>query len=508
MKFNDTSFKFIIRPSKINNEGHIHLRKIKNRKKTYESLRLPRLKIKYWNESTQRVRKSNQIDYKLYNNKIEAKLKEIKSSHGPLDPSKRASLVHFFNHYLKSTSLNPGTKSKYFTILKKLKSFRDSENYSDIKFKDFNVAMISSFFEFMRNNGLEQNTCRNYLKVVNSVVRKAQKTEGYYNVPNHFINYKYPKQLNKIKEVLSKDEIQKIISFETVKKEIEKTRSMFLFQLFSKGMRVSDLLLLRFNNLTSGHLKYTMFKTKNSMFMKLLPIHFELLEPFVCFETKVDDVFLNYEKKQRLRYKSIRNKFNDWSPPREDGKPQDRLFKRINPLKYAPIYIEVFEEIKPVLHGKYYVDSYQEILCSMNLEEIKNELIKLESFKRERGYSKIGNNSKVEISKEIFFKTQKFLPHVIKDVKSKIDKLEKKYFNKKREELEELATNPHTKNQFLFDYLPNEDFSNIGQKNDFSRISEKQYSRINKKSIVYNRQLKKLQKEVGISKNDTIPLSV
>ena len=507
MKFNNTSFTFIIRSSTKENEGYIYLRKIKNRKKSYESLRLPRINTKFWNPDIQRVQKSNQIDHELFNNKIESKLKEIKSSHGPLKPKQRASLLFFFRNYLKSASLNHGTKTKYSTILKKLEAFRDTENYNDIEFKDFNVPTIQSFCEFMREDGLQQNTCRNYLKVISSIIQKAQKTEGYYNVPNHFLNYKYPKKLNKIKEVLSKEEIQALISCKMPNQETHKARNMFLFQLFSKGMRVSDLILLRYSNLKSGRLRYTMFKTKNSMVMELLPIHYELLEPFINFETNMDEIYISYNEDARLQFKKIRHEFDTWDPSNSTKKPKRNFLKRINPLQYAPVYIDVFQDKIPILYGKYYIDNYQKLLCSMNLTELRKELKMLENFKKGKGSYKIGKNVTVEVSQKKYHQTKDFLPAVIQDIKTKIDALESMYFEEKKKKLNQLATDPVTKDRFLFDYLPSDEFKSKNAKNNFSRISDKQYNRINKRSIVYNRTLKKIQKKAGISKNITSHLA-
>lgn len=54
------------------------------------------------------------------------------------------------------------------------------------------------------------------------------------------------------------------------------------------------------------------------------------------------------------------------------------------------------------------------------------------------------------------------------------------------------------KDKFIFDFLQNEDFSNI-KNNDYTNVTEAQYKVLNHKAIVYNRHLKQLQTRAGIS---------
>ena len=56
------------------------------------------------------------------------------------------------------------------------------------------------------------------------------------------------------------------------------------------------------------------------------------------------------------------------------------------------------------------------------------------------------------------------------------------------------------KNKFVFQFLNDEDFLNVDHKNDFSKLTEEQYVALNKRTIVYNRNLKDLQELVGITK--------
>jgi len=63
---------------------------------------------------------------------------------------------------------------------------------------------------------------------------------------------------------------------------------MFVFQFFTGGMRVSDLLTLRFRNLINGKLSYQMFKTDHVLTFDLTPVHLDLLVDSVPLKTSRD----------------------------------------------------------------------------------------------------------------------------------------------------------------------------------------------------------------------------
>ena len=80
MRIDKTSYKFYLhKVRKKDKEGYVYLQSIKNRKKSYTSLGLPKLKEKYWDPNLERVKKLDKIQFEIYNNSIEDKLSEIVS---------------------------------------------------------------------------------------------------------------------------------------------------------------------------------------------------------------------------------------------------------------------------------------------------------------------------------------------------------------------------------------------------------------------------------------------
>lgn len=257
MKIQDTSFKFYLHKSKkTNTYGYIYLQKIHNRTKNYKSLGLPKIHEKYWNESTQRVRERKEVDYELYNTSIEKELKKLTSKNGNwlINREGHKSFIRFFENYLNSEEmrLSHGTRIKYHSVLSKLKLHIQSIGLNDLTFDRLNLDYIKKFKSFCELEGLTTNTTIHYLKIIRVIIRKSQKTEGFYFVEDPFINYQFPKVQKKMKEFLSEKELQKIIKKKITDPRIQKVRNLFLFQLFSKGMRVSDLITLQFKNLVNG----------------------------------------------------------------------------------------------------------------------------------------------------------------------------------------------------------------------------------------------------------------
>lgn len=63
-----------------------------------------------------------------------------------------------------------------------------------------------------------------------------------------------------------------------------------------------------------------------------------------------------------------------------------------------------------------------------------------------------------------------------------------------------MGTSKETRNNFIFQKLKENDFGPYLDNENFSMVSEELYDRINKTSIVYNRDLKNLQKLLNFKK--------
>ena len=154
-----------------------------------------------------------------------------------------------------------GTRTKYLTVLNKLKCFITDRNLTDLTFYELDVDVLYDFQSYMLDTGMTQNSATHYLKIIQSFVRRSFKDRDVLNTNDPFLNFKFEKKEVKLKETLNRKEIQILMSAPIEDSSLNYIRAMFLFQFFTGGMRVSDLLTLRFRNLTNGRLVYRMFKT-------------------------------------------------------------------------------------------------------------------------------------------------------------------------------------------------------------------------------------------------------
>ncbi|MBF8964302.1 tyrosine-type recombinase/integrase [Pontibacter sp. FD36] len=336
--------------------GIIKIRVTEDRKATYVTTG-EKLPVRLWNDKRGIVKESDEVDYERINRIIEDKLKEVKAQYDENVRSNRnTSFIGFFRKVIERQS-NEGTKIKYGTILSKVESYLADSKQTDLTFKQINEDVIYAMRSYFIK-GMQEDTADHYLKVIKAVIRKAVKANMYNYYRNPFEGIDLMKDVSKAPSSLTGEMLQRLINAQIENQRIESHRRAFLFQVFCQGMRISDLLVLRWNNFRDGRVEYTMLKTQKQM-----------------------SVLLN-----------------------------DNLLVLLRPTV-------------------------------------------------ER-YAKQGESM--------------------------------------RETIDRLSIDKKYRNSFVFSFLSDEEFSCVGGNNDFSKISRELYVRLNKKSIVYNRNLKDVQKQAGI----------
>lgn len=178
--------------------------------------------------------------------------------------------------YLETEYENVGTKTKYRTILNSLQKYVNEVLYQKILPVDElrKVEFIKGYTKWLerrqyktaREISMKKNkTIFNYLVVLQTFVKK-------YNEQNpHLDEIKtihYTAQVGKIEKVESRmlypHEIDKLINYtppETSKRDMtHHAKYHFLFQFFTSGLRVSDILLLNYKHFTHGRVEFVVKK--------------------------------------------------------------------------------------------------------------------------------------------------------------------------------------------------------------------------------------------------------
>ncbi|WP_037318966.1 tyrosine-type recombinase/integrase [Salegentibacter sp. Hel_I_6] len=265
------SVKVVFRPTSSNkNVGHLYLRKIKNRKAKFKSLNI-KIRKTQWDEKLGMVLPTEK-NHKKYNHRIEEALDNISDEHLKLGSiiDSTNDVVSFWEAHIRTVD-NSSTQASYRVALNKFKAFLQVKNINELHFKNLTPEIIGDYQSFLKADGVQDLTVKIYLSFFKAIVNKAIRLRltGYLVHP--FVEIK-TKPTRKTSYGLDIKEIGKLMRVE-LPDRLDYYRNLFLFQLFAGGMRIGDLLLLRWSNVeirTNGiYLKYKQIKTKKEIISKL-----------------------------------------------------------------------------------------------------------------------------------------------------------------------------------------------------------------------------------------------
>ena len=169
-----------------------------------------------------------------------------------------------------------GTSKRYGDTINKLTEYVHSLGVKDMDFRDITPSFISGLTTYLQSLPntrypdamLSPNTIAKHLKVVRAILNKA--------VDDGIIHpYDIPRKLISVKETaptitgLQDAQLTKIINL-PIKENTDKwdARNIFLFALYEGGVRIGDIIQLRWRNIVGDRLIYTM--TKNGKQVNVL----------------------------------------------------------------------------------------------------------------------------------------------------------------------------------------------------------------------------------------------
>lgn len=205
--------------------------------------------------------------------------KEIQKGDGDSDESfikfwqKR---IHYFE-YAESTS----GRSYRDTLHIFLKFTRDK----DVRFSDINIDFVNRFNAFLRiqksktGEAWSEDYVYKIIKCARATYNQAIKDGIYETDRNPFIGRVKRPNSTKFKEHLNKDEINSLIDLELVPDSFAwHVRNSFVFAVSNAGIRISDILLLRWENIKNKRVDYTMKKTKDRSSLPLNELSANILD--------------------------------------------------------------------------------------------------------------------------------------------------------------------------------------------------------------------------------------
>lgn len=279
------SVKVILKNEKklINGECPLYLRIIKDRKIRYVSLGYS-VNENDWDSRNLRVKKSHPNSERM-NNIIALRLAELQGIALDLETNDKtidsnaiksvvkgnrsSSFIAYFNSYIEDLESKDkfGTHARAKSVLKKLNEYTKSK---DLKFDDITFHFIKDYEKYLREE-LENtpNTINANIKLFRKLINDAIREELMPMEKSPFHKYKL-KWTNVEKAHLTDAEIAKIEELDfRPEQKIYHTRNMFVFAIYAAGLRVSDLLQLKWKNFDGVKLNVNIKKTNQAISIHL-----------------------------------------------------------------------------------------------------------------------------------------------------------------------------------------------------------------------------------------------
>lgn len=195
-----------------------------------------------------------------------------------------------FNNYLEQLNKRGqfGLLQKTTTVKYHLDNFT---NYANLKFSDITIDFLKDFQTYLISLKYEKGakigqlrvsgiTQKGYFDTIKAILNQAIKEDKYNPKKHPFLAFE-PVKFEVIRKNLNKDEFEKINNIvknpdevasekffperKSIPDDIFISAQKFKFQYYALGMRVSDMLLLKWSNIVENRIEYMMFKTKRTI---------------------------------------------------------------------------------------------------------------------------------------------------------------------------------------------------------------------------------------------------
>ncbi len=279
------TLSIILRKDKINKEGlcPIHLRIIKDRKISYISTSIYLLENQ-WDEKNKKVKKAHPNSSRL-NSFISNKFTELQDQvfeHETISKSlttkqlktkiyghKPTNFFEFSKQLLEQYEKQKmhGTHDKAKAILNKIEKYIGS---TSLMLQDITPDFLKKYDAFCRKefNNLT-NTVHKDMKFIRRVINEAISSDVIEIQQNPFLKYKLKSEKTQ-RVYLNEDELAQLVAVKcTPGTRLELHRDMFEVAAYTGGLRVSDMLLLKWKNLDATHIHFTIKKTSSQISIKV-----------------------------------------------------------------------------------------------------------------------------------------------------------------------------------------------------------------------------------------------
>lgn len=297
-----SSVKIILKKDKINKKGEVplYIRIIKDRKAKFISLGI-KINPKDWNDNQLKVRKSHPNSQRM-NNFIAHKIAEAegivldletksnyvspKSIKENIMGTSPQNFLQYFQNYINNLEKN-GKHINYRntkTIYSKLKNYIGK---NDFAFDELTVTFLKNYETYMSNKlGNSINTVHTSMKIIRRIINEAIREDLFPPEKSPFIKYKLKTEKVK-KEFLTEDEIRRMEELQLDKNSMRNHhRNIYIFATYAGGLRISDIIQLKWSEYDGERVLVSTKKTKNIVSVKLPKKAKEIIESYKTKKSK------------------------------------------------------------------------------------------------------------------------------------------------------------------------------------------------------------------------------
>jgi integrase/recombinase XerD len=274
-----------------------------------------------WDSAAQRVKKSHPNSARL-NNYLIKKLAEANDHSLDLETQKtqvssntvkqrikpKAGITFLRQAELYLDNLKIAGKYNQYTPDKsRISHFSEFLKKSDIAFSDITISLLERFKSFLKSEyQIGDRSVVNHLVVIRSVFRQAINDhivdEKHYPFGKGKMSIKFP---DSTKLGLTSEELKRLEEVELSNQNYNHARNLWLFAYYFAGIRISDVLRLKWSDFQDGRLHYVMGKNAKGDSLKIPVKALKILEQY-----KQDKIDLNdFVFPDLKEFPDIRNKF-------------------------------------------------------------------------------------------------------------------------------------------------------------------------------------------------------